>query len=368
VIHVARFVRHYLRPLDGRVTALETHYSRGAERVPATVMRPAAAAPDARLPGWVVLHGLTLTGREHPALLRFAAAVAATGRVVLIPEIPEWRALHAAPAVAVPTIRAAVRALHRRPDVDADRTGLFGFSFGATQALIAAADPRVAASLRGVVAWGGYHDLRALFRFGITGHHELDGARYRMPPDPYGAWVMAANYLTAVPGHEDDGDVAAALRALAEDAGARRIYARDPVFDETKARLRAALHARQRATFDLLAPPTTEAQADTDAHFALADGVAAAAARVDPLLEPAAWLPRLALPVAIAHGRDDRLIPFTESIRLGRAVPPAALHDVTITSLFSHSGGAHDGVGRRETAREVVRFVAMLRRVLGLVA
>ena len=58
----------------------------------------------------------------------------------MVPDIPEWRDLRVEPAVTHETIRTAVRELHDRDDTDPDRIGLFGFSFGATQALIAAAD------------------------------------------------------------------------------------------------------------------------------------------------------------------------------------------------------------------------------------
>jgi hypothetical protein len=35
---------------------------------------------------------------------------------------------------------------------------MFGFSFGATQALIAASQPETAALLAGIASWGGYCD------------------------------------------------------------------------------------------------------------------------------------------------------------------------------------------------------------------
>src|SRR5690554_6439481 len=97
-----------------------------------------------KLPGYVVLHGLTRTVRAHVGLRTFARAVAASGHAVLVPEIPEWRELRVAPAITLETIQAAVRELHDRPEVDPDRIALVGFSFGATQALIAASDPSTA--------------------------------------------------------------------------------------------------------------------------------------------------------------------------------------------------------------------------------
>jgi pimeloyl-ACP methyl ester carboxylesterase len=365
VTSALRFLRHYLRPDAGATSVIETTYLRQGERVPASVYRPARTR--GRLPGWVVLHGLTYTGREHPSLVRFAQAVAATGCVVLVPDIPEWRALRVAPAITVPTIQAAIRTLHDRDDVRPDNAGLIGFSFGATQGLVAAADPDVARLLHGMVAWGGYHDLRRLFHFGLTGEFMHDGSLVRLQPDPYGSWVMAASYLTHVPGHENHGAVALALRELALESGRRRSYAWEPIYDASKVRLRETLSAEERELFDRFAPLTTTPRTVTSADAALARGLADAAARVDPLLAPAEHLPRIRVPTLLAHGRDDRLVPFTESVALAEALPPQSLRGLTITGLFQHSGGTQKGLGPVGLVREGVRFVAVLQRMLRIV-
>jgi dipeptidyl aminopeptidase/acylaminoacyl peptidase len=175
-----------------------------------------------------------------------------------------------------------VQALQARDDVRHEHVGLFGFSFGATQGLVAAAQPGTARLLSGMAAWGGYCDLHRLFRFGLTGLHEIDGVTYRTRPDPYGAWIIAGNYLSAGAG-------------------------------------------------------------------------------------PRPSLPLLRVPTLFAHGRDDRLIPFSESILLSRAVPARFMRDLTITALFQHSGGTQSGLGAAGLAREGMRFVRLLRRVLALV-
>jgi pimeloyl-ACP methyl ester carboxylesterase len=360
-----RFLRQYLRPVAGATTEAEIYYARGAERLPATLYRPANNLR--RLPGWVVLHGLTRTGRAHTSLVRFARAVASAGNVVLVPEIPEWRDLRVEPALTIDTIRAAVAALQQREDVRHEHVGLFGFSFGASQALVAATEPDVAGMLAGVAAWGGYCDLRRTFRFGLTGLHEIDGVTYQTEPDPYGAWIMAGNYLTRVPGHADAGPVARAVHALAIEAGERGTYAWDPIYDESKRRLRTQLPPRQHALFDMLAPLTTDPRAGDERVLELAGQLASAALDVEPLLDPRPHLPHVRVPVLIAHGRDDRLIPFSESIRLSRELPRHVLRRMTITALFQHSGGTQSGLGPAGLAREGTRFMLLLRGVLGLV-
>lgn len=358
------FLRAWLRPRPGAVVADETTYARGDERLPATVFRPARIAGP--LPAWIVLHGLTWSGRQHPSLVHFVSAIAAAGNVVYVPDIPEWRDLRIAPALTIATIRAAVQALQQRGDIEHEHAALFGFSFGATQALIAATDPGVRPLLHGIAAWGGYFDVRHLFRFGLTGEYDLDEHAGHIPPDPYALWIMAGNYLARTPGYEDARDVAEAVHSLAREAGRRRIPAWDASFDADKATLRERLPPVRRPLFDILAPATTAARPAASEIRGLGDAIAAAALAADPLLDPVPFLPRVRVPTLLAHGRDDHLIPWTETIRISRLMPDASIVDVVITGLFEHSGGTRRGVAVFARARETLRFLRLLRGVLRL--
>jgi dienelactone hydrolase len=363
-----RFLRQYLHPAAAATFESEVVYARRGAMLPATVFRPAGY--PGRLPGWVVLHGLTRPGRRHRALVRFARAVASAGNVVFVPDIPEWRDLRVAPDPAIETIRAAVAALQQRADVHRERVGLFGFSFGATQALIASTEDELRKRLAGLAAWGGYCDLHRLFRFALTGQHELDGVTYRTRPDPYGVWVMAGNYLPLVPGCADAQPVADALHELAIESGEKGVHAWDPVYDDSKRRLRDRFPPAQRELFDLLAPVTGTGAEDRPHRpqtLEMADALATAALQRDPLLDPRPWLPQVRTPVVVAHGRDDRLIPFSEGIRLARELPGRTVRSATVTALFQHSGGTQAGLGAIGTAREAARFVRLLHRVLHLV-
>ena len=360
-----RFLREYLRTDPRAIVLEEISYRRGDVLLPARIYRPAGARRP--LPAWAVLHGITRNGRQHRGLDRFARACAAAGSVVFVPDIPEWRELQVAPAMAAHTIRAAVHALGERPEARPGHIGLLAFSFGATQAIMAGADPEVAGLLHGIVAWGGYTDLRATFRYGLTGVHEYGGRRITMEPDPYGIWVVAANYLHRVPGHEQDRAVATALHELACEAGERGIYAWEPVYDESKIRLRERLPEDQRTLFDYLAPPAHQRRRDEPRARQLAADLADAALRCDPDLDPASRLPFVRVPVLLAHGRDDRMIPFPESMRLEQQLPAACRRGCVVTGLFAHSGGTLRGMGAFVRARETARFLRLLHRILNLV-
>lgn len=320
----------------------------------ATLLLPPGGEPDQ---AWIVLHGLTVGGRRHPALLRFAGALVAAGGAVLIPDIPAWRELRIDVGAARETILGALPLLEHRTGFR--RVGVVGFSFGATHALIAAADPELRERVGKVIGFGGYAELQRTIRCMFTGEHEWRGTAHRLDPDPYGRWIAAANYLPHVSEYAAFGRVADAAHRLALEAGHRAVFAGSPSLDAFNAELAAELEPEERALWELIAPATAREADDRDARRDLAARLVDAALRVEPSLDPAAALPELAARAILVHGRTDRLVPFTETLRLAEMLPPGALGASGITGLLSHSGNEGRG-GVWERARESARFLRLL--------
>ncbi|HSG09009.1 MAG TPA: hypothetical protein VLA36_11675 [Longimicrobiales bacterium] len=358
-----RYVRSWLTGRDD-VREREIVVDRDGTPVPTTLLTPGSPAPN--LPAWIILHGITRPGRAHRQLARFTRALAETGSAVLVPEVPEWRALDLCPSFTVPTVLACLEGLRSLgPLVSTEPPGLVGFSFGAPQALGASAHPDLKNRLAGIVGFGGYCSLERTLVFQFTGRHEHEGETHHLRPDPYGRWIAGANYLTSVPGMEDFHEVAAGLRQLAARAGDEGVMSWDPRFDAFKVDLRARLAPRHREVFDLFAPPSHQ-EPDASEGEELAHKLAAAGRRVDPLIEPGPSLSSVPGPVHLLHGRQDHLIPFTELYRLEAALPRDIETHAIVTRLFGHSSqdpfpGVVDGL------RESTGFVRALSRILGVV-
>ena len=318
------------------------------------------------LPGWLLLHGVAVQGPDHPALVRFAAAVASSGAAVMVPEVPTWSRLDLDPAPADPIVERAVEYLIEDSMVAPGGVTLAGFSFGCPQAIRLAAELGTAGRLRGVVGFGGYCDLEAAVRFGLTGAYEHEGRPRRAEPDPYGRWVLGANYLHRTPDCEGAEEASEALRALAREAGERGLLAWDPFYDAMKSELAAPMSARNRELFRVFAPPAG-AEPDAAAAERIVPLIARAARRAHPHLELPRSLDVAALPpVRLLHGLDDPLVPFTETLALERRLReahPAVDLRTTVTSLFGH---AREAAPMRSRPGEAVRFLAAMREMLSL--
>ena len=315
-----------------------------------------------------MLHGMTRPGPAHPELQRFARALASTGASVLLPEIREWMELEFAPERAQEVIRASVDWLETSSEIAPSGVMLVGFSFGAPQALLAAADERLMGKIQGLVWWGGYADIERTFRFSFTGVHEWEGDTYRQTPNPYARWVIGKNCIPLSPTMADHGEVAGALHRLACEAGENRVPVWGPAGDHLRSELRSALPSGDRPLFDVFAPPSSQ-EPDASAAQSIVDELVPAIRRALPLIEPLPLIRRLPVATRLLHSRSDQLIPFTETLRLARALeglegksPGLCTH---LTGLFGHSGDAVAG-SRWMRAKENLNFLASLRGIFEL--
>ncbi len=282
----------------------------------------------------------------------------------MIPEIPAWRALELAPERTAPAVRACLRALRTGGEREERRVGVVGFSFGGPQALACSREGEGCERLSGAVSWGGYADLERTLRFQFTGRHEWGGRRHRGRPDPYGRWIVGANLLTETRKFADADDVARSLHTLAATAGDRGAPSWDPCYDPTKRTLRQEVAPSRRDLFDLFAPPSERHPPDDEAEEVVRLLSAAASRR--PLLDARPHLAEVRIPVRLLHARDDRLIPFTESLRIADALPAGTDARSSVTGLFTHSGQSRGSHVLRNVA-ETLQFGWAVRGVLGLV-
>jgi hypothetical protein len=284
----------------------------GAPRT-ADVYCDPATTPGARL---ILLHGLVEAGKDDARLRALGIGFARHRFMVVVPDLPGMKALRvgrediaearaaieaaaglsACPggsAAAEPVPAAAARSIP---------TGMVGFSYSAGPTLIAVAGPG-APAVDLAVLFGGYHDLAEVILFLTTGVHRDGGVDQEGETIPEGRWVLLAANAHAIAAPRD----ADRLRAIGDR---RRRNPGAPIDD-----LVAGLGPAALSVLDLV-------RNDDPARFpALLDRLDPGVRALIDDLSPARVLDRpVAPPLYLIHGRGDAVVPYTQSLKLGRQV------------------------------------------------
>jgi len=293
----------------------------------------------ANAPGMVIVHGVHHLGIEEPRLVAFARALAASGIVVLTPELRSIADYHV-DEQSIAVIGAAAHSLRQR--LGRTNVGVMGLSFSGGLALLAAVDPRFSSDIGFVVSIGGHDDLARVCRFFATNQIERpDGSVSKMPAHEYGALVVIYSHVEDFFAPADVAGAREALRQqLYENGEAARARARELTPDgQGKIALLLDHHQEQ------IAPELLRRIAAHEAEMG----------RVSPHGKLAA----IHVPVLLLHGSADSVIPPSETMWLEKEIPHQFLDASLITPLITHVE-----LGREPAVRDRLALVNFLAEVL----
>ena len=273
--------------------------------------------PDGRPRAAVLVFlGANAAGADDPDVLNLGYALARAGFAAMYHWSPELGGNANLSPAEIDRLAAAFDYLRAQPYTDPDRLGLAGFSVGASLALVAAADPRLAGDIAFVNAFGGYYDAGDLLAQIAAGRTLPDG-------DPW-----AVDPLTRRVFENEVAESGAAAALL--DAGVITLTQAQSWYAQTPLRFRADVAAvSPSAHLDGISPHTT---------------------------------------IRLMHDRGDLLIPVGESRRLYDALrrqrPDLAAH-YTETDIFRHvrPDAASD---RRALLRDAARFYRHMYHIIAI--
>ena len=281
--------------------------------------RPAEASPAAL----VLVPGVTPDGKDDRRLVALATSLARVRFTVLVPDIANLRALQVRPDDATP-IADALRALTGDGSLSADapdhaKAGLLAVSYAVGPALLAALQRDARERLGFLVLVGGYRDITALVTFFTTGAYRAEPTEpWRFgSPAPYAKWAFAKANAGLMSEERDR----VLLTAMAERKR------RDP--DADLSDLAGRLGPEGAAAYALLV--NREPARVPELIAALPPAI------LDDLkgLDLAGRdLSAISAETILVHGRDDPVIPFTESQALAKAIGARA--DLTLVDNLAH--------------------------------
>lgn len=289
-------------------------------RYAADLYRP----PEGARAAVVLVPGVAPQGKDDPRLVAFARDLARARFLVLVPEIANLRELQVSAGDADAIADAARHLATLEKPV-----GVVAISYAAGPAMLAVLREEVASEVGFMVLVGPYYDIEAVVRFFTTGFYRTSvGERWQhREPNAYGKWVFARSNAERLPDPRDR----ALLRAIADrklqDIGA-------PIDDLT-----AGLGPDGRAVMTLL---TNEDPERVSELMAALPGAIREEMRALDLSRRD--LSGLAADVILVHGRDDAIIPISESRSLAAALPEDRA-DLYVVSGLDHAELGDIGLG-----------------------
>jgi dienelactone hydrolase len=267
-------------------------------------------------PAMIVLHGVHHLGIDEPRLESFAAAMASSGLQVLTPELPDIKDYQIGPA-SIRTIGESAKWFSER--TGGAPVGVMGLSFSGGLALLVAADPAYAPSIRFVFAVGSQASMPRVAKYYRTGKDlRPDGTVEALAAHEYGPLVLEYEHVEDFAPEADVTALRAVLRAhLYEDGPAEKL-ATDALSSAQR-----TLATRLMTVSD---PATQAALAASEVKH---DGEMMA-------LSPAGRLKDMRIPVYLLHGEADNVIPAAETLWLSHELPSERLGGMLVSPMLSH--------------------------------
>ena len=297
------------------------------------VYLPADARTDRSRAAVVLSLGIHPLPLDHPDVIRVAEGIARLGVVVGVPEstaLRETRVTTEEPG----RLAEAFLVVAGLPQVDPARMGLAGFSAGASIALVAAADPRIADSVAYVSSFGAYADAETLLVDVATRTTEVGGVVAPWAPEIGIRRDVAALMIGAIePSPERD-----RLAAVLEPVVGAETAPRGP----DGGTLATFTHPDVRAAYLLFTSPTR-----ADARAAIAGATTDVRA---PLvaISPLSVAPSIRSRVFLLHGEADTSIAVSHARLIAAALPDGRLGRLTIFRLFQHVQPGKGGLGLQD--------------------
>ena len=250
---------------------------------------------------------------DDKRLIRIAEDSARAGVVMLVPFSERLDDERIEPEE-IDALVAEFQYLQAQPGVDPSKVGFFGASVGGSLAIVAAADPRIAADVDHIVSFGGYFDALETFGAIATGRIQYNGVDEDWDPQEHAQRVMAIQIIDAVDNQRD------------QDLLWKEFVQQKPEEPE----LLATLSPVGRSSYDFLA------NRDPSAVEQLIDRLPWDAVEKLRYLSPSTSIGNVQAKMTIIHDRADPYIPYTELRRMRDATDGNDRIQYQELRLFEH--------------------------------
>ena len=264
----------------------------------------------------ILVPGFSPAGKDDTRLMALAKSFARAGFQVHVPDLAGSRSL----MVSAEDVEGLIATVEARVPGDGSNAplGIAAVSYAVGPAIAAAADPRIAGRVDYVVSLGGYHDAERVITYLTTGAYRQPGeaAWQQGTGNPRAGWIFMAANAQRWPDPAERSLLLEAARQKSDDP------------DVDLSNLRPHLGQQAQALMDLF--DNRDPDRVGDLLSALPPEILVSLTELSPSRGDLAPLDG---ELILIHGRDDQVVPFTESMDLDAAVPGSELF---LVSSFSH--------------------------------
>lgn len=277
----------------------------------------------------LLVSGLHPAGIDEPRLSALARRLAEANITVVTPDIPELSRFEVTP-VATDRIEAAARWLATDSGLaTTGRIGLMGISFSGGLAIVAAGRASVRQHLRYVFSFGGHDDLRRVLEYFCTGSQGDTITKAAPAPHDYGVAIVLLNVAEHLVPPDQLEPLRAAVRRFLWASYLDRID--KPGAQREFAALREVARSLPEPAATLLRLVNDRDVVHLGPRLQPYVGFYADQPALSPVRSPAP-----SAPIYLLHGREDNVIPATESRHLADRLRGRVAVRLLVTDLISH--------------------------------
>jgi hypothetical protein len=266
----------------------------------------------------LLVPGAAPEGRHDPRLMAFAMSMARARFLVLVPDLAGLRRLEVRPHDARQLADIFDYLVSHGEWTPGGPAGICAFSYAVGPALLASLDRRIRDRVSFVLAVGGYYDLVEVLTYFTTGYfRERDHWRHNLP-DPYAKWLFVRSNLERIDNPKE--------RALFQSITEQKLKDPESALDEFESQL--GPQGRSLYVFITNSDPAQTPQLVQELPPSIQEDIRGLDLANKDLTQLKAHL-------ILVHGRDDNVIPYTQSIALANALPRSQ------AALFLLNGLAH---------------------------
>jgi hypothetical protein len=261
----------------------------------------------------LLTHGMSVLGIDDPRIIDLAENLCLAGYLVFLPELIEVKALQITPETAehildLSLVVSKIRDMYRQ-----DSLGIFCISFTGGMGLNSLSRREVEGAIQSILSLGAYSDFSVLIK------HSSENFEY----DNYPFFILMYNFIESFVSKSDD-----LKRIFWESALDNALYRQGE--NSIALKIKKNLSLKDREIYDLICT-------NPSYRNSIVDQICLDLSNLIRVSSPIHNIENIFAPISLIHGKNDRVIPESESINIGNVLKKKGKpYNLEVTGLLSH--------------------------------